>query len=115
MDGAQVTSAIEGGALDGALESIIAAAYRRRGHARYSPAPLAGAAARALGAELSVGRRVAFNGRTRPTYLRGLTGEVTKVNSATVRVALDPGSRAQARRFGGAPDLRVPRSLLEAL
>lgn len=61
--------------------------------------------------ELRVGDRAEFNWSTRPQYLIGLQGRITKINPATARLILDhPES---AGRFGRNPKgIRVPYSLL---
>ena len=114
-----MTAAIGRGDLDGALEAIIAAAYRRRGQARYSPAAQTASALAAPAKAFRVGSRVAFNSLVSPKYMAGLTGEVVKVNAATVKVVLDEGSHAAAGRFGASRGPRrpigCPKSIVDVL
>lgn len=105
----ETIDAITLGELDHGLESILAAAQARRlsigqGGMRIGGRPT-----------FRIGQTVVLNDRTRPRYMIGLRGIVTKVNAATVKIELTPESRAQAGRFGGSPVIGVPVGLVDLL
>lgn len=111
LNAQQIISALDRGELDPDLESILLAAYRRKGDRRYSPT-----AAQVAAKPFAVGARVVFNRLTQPRYLVGLGGTVTKVNDKTVKVVLDEASRERARRFGGdARPIGCPKTIVDVL
>lgn len=116
MNGTEVVAALDRGDLDAALESILLAAYRRKGSARYNPAaPTAGLLASPSKA-FRVGSRVVFNRLVSPKYMIGLTGTVTKVNGATVKVELDAESKALAGRFSSSvKPIGCPKSIVDVV
>lgn len=88
------------GDFDDHLESIHDAVRERR---RVRVA----AVAAEVTSDIRYGDRVRLTVETRPKYMIGAEGTVTKVNGASFRVKLDDPSS----RFGAEP--RVPRSLIE--
>lgn len=88
------------GDYDDHLESIHDAVRERR-RARIA------AVTAEVTADIIVGDRVRLTAETRPRYMIGAEGVVTKVNGASFRVKLDDPTS----RFGAEP--RVPRSLIE--
>lgn len=97
------------GELDHGLDSILAAVQERRRSVGHGGMRVGRSGA------FHIGQEVVFNDRTRPRYMIGLRGTVTKVNDATVKVELDHSSTLQAGRFGGGTGLRVPFGLVDAV
>ena len=95
--------AIQSGDMDNHLGYIIAAAKERRNEGTSS------ALDTLLVPQFRVGMKVRFKHTTHPTYLRGATATITKVNQKRVKVKLDN----PMGRFGE-QDINVPLDLLEA-
>ena len=106
-----IIAAIQCGALDVNLDTIERAVHIRRIQTRTTPQmehPDDGHGSQ-LPVRFTVGMKVRFNSKTRPTYLRGQTATITKVNQVRVKVKLDIPSG----RFGEG-DIMVPTNLIEA-
>lgn len=88
----QISQEILDGKHDEHLDEIIRAAQAR--------------GKRVIRAELDYGQMVWFNENSNPRYLKGVQGKVQRVNRETV--TLDISGEADAGRFTGARNLRVP-------
>jgi len=92
---------IKTGQCDDLLDAIVNAVKERRQ-----------ALARGTLRQINVGDDVRFNANIRPTYLRGLTAKVVKVNGSSVKVDIDVNPAYG--RFSGARNVRCPATLVES-